>query len=310
MRGTFQARERDAPIDAEGHGPVDAASTRVATNLFDVFDIRLLAGRGFVSADARPGATAVIVDQAFANELAPGANVVGRRIRYMRRGRDGMAEPGPWLEIVGVVPAFADTFTAPTGFRSVTPRLYHAAALGDTEPMAFVVRTKSGDPLRYAERFREITASVDPTLKLEDLQGVVVWWKHETQFFSMLAVAIVAVTASVLLLSAAGIYSMMSFTVARRRREIGIRAALGADARRVLAGIFGRAAAQLGAGIAAGLAMALALDSLAEGETMGGQELVLLPVVVVVMFAVGALAALGPARRGLAVQPTEALRDE
>ena len=126
----------------------------------------------------------------------------------------------------------------------------------------------------------------------------------------MLAIVIIAVTVSVLLLSAAGIYSMMSFTVAGRRREIGIRAALGADARRVLAGIFGRASAQLGAGVAAGLAIASALEWLAGGQMMGGKALVLLPSVVVVMCAVGLLAAVGPARRGLAVQPTEALREE
>jgi len=306
----FPGQERSAPIDAEGHGAIDAASTRIATNLFDVFDVHLLAGRAFVPADARPGATAVIVDQAFANELAPGANVVGRRIRYARRASNGAVDYGPWLEIVGVVPAFADSFTAPSNFGSVTPRLYHAAILGDTEPVAFVVRMKSGDPLRYANRFRAITASADATLKLEDLQGVMVWWTHETQFFSMLALAIVAVTVCVLLLSAAGIYSMMSFTVARRRREIGIRAALGADARRVLAGIFGRTAAQLGAGTAVGLIAAAALDRAAAGDLMGGQALVLLPGVVAVMFMVGILAALGPARRGLAVQPTEALRDE
>src|SRR5687767_15956041 len=95
----------------------------------------------------------------------------------------------------------------------------------------------------------------------------------------MVALLVVAINASVLLLSAAGIYAMMSFTVARRRREIGIRAALGADARRVLMGIFGRASAQLGAGIALGLAVASAVELIA-GGTMGGKALVLLPSVV------------------------------
>jgi ABC-type antimicrobial peptide transport system permease subunit len=114
----------------------------------------------------------------------------------------------------------------------------------------------------------------------------------------------------VLLLSAAGIYSMMSFTIARRRREIGIRTALGANARRVLAGIFGRAIAQLGAGIVTGVAIAAAVEWLTGGETMGGKAAVLLPCVVLIMGTVGLLAALGPALRGLAIQPTEALRDE
>ena len=95
-----------------------------------------------------------------------------------------------------------------------------------------------------------------------------------------------------------------------RRREIGIRTALGADARRVLAGIFGRASAQLGAGIILGLIVAAALDAVSGRGMMGGRALILLPTVVAVMFTVGVLAAVGPALRGLAIQPTEALREE
>jgi ABC-type antimicrobial peptide transport system permease subunit len=100
----------------------------------------------------------------------------------------------------------------------------------------------------------------------------------------------------------------MSFTVTKRRREIGIRAALGADPRRVLTGVFARAAAQLGAGILAGLVLAATFEWLT-GD-MGRRAFLLLPVVSALMLAVGLFAALGPARRGLAVQPTEALREE
>lgn len=103
---------------------------------------------------------------------------------------------------------------------------------------------------------------------------------------------------------------MMSFTVSRRWREIGIRTALGANARRVLMGIFGRASALIGAGVAAGLTIAALAEWLTPGDNIGGKALVLFPTVVAVMFAVGLLAAAGPARRGLAVQPTEALRNE
>jgi ABC-type antimicrobial peptide transport system permease subunit len=112
------------------------------------------------------------------------------------------------------------------------------------------------------------------------------------------------------LLSAAGIYAMMSFTVARRRREIGIRVALGADGRRILAGIFSRAAAQLAAGVALGLTVAAGLDWLGEGTLTGGNMLMLLPAVIAVMTVVALAAAMAPARRGLAVQPAEALRTE
>ncbi len=167
-----------------------------------------------------------------------------------------------------------------------------------------------GDPARYAQQLQEITASVDPTMEVDQVTGVVEHWDHHTRAFSMMAVAIVSVTASVLLLSAVGIYAMMSFTVARRWREIGIRVALGADARRVLMGVFGRASAQIGAGVATGFLFAAITECMTPGGNLGGRGLILFPVVVVVMFAVGLLAAAGPARRGLAVQPTEALRNE
>ena len=120
----------------------------------------------------------------------------------------------------------------------------------------------------------------------------------------------VLINASVLLLSAAGIHAMMSFTVARRWREIGIRVALGADARRVLMGVFGRASAQIGAGVAAGLTLAGILEWVIPGGNVGSKAFILFPTVAGLMFAVGLLAAAGPARRGLAIEPTEALRNE
>jgi len=280
----------------------------VAPNLFDVFDVRVVAGRTFVPADALPMSNTAIVDQAFADRLAPGGNVIGRRVRFP--SPDGASEPNPWMEIVGVVPAFSNKFTAPGYFGSPTPSFYIAVGPGRTHPATLIVRVRSGDPMRYAQKLQEITASVDPTMRLEHVASVAEQWEHDTRAFWMMAVGIVAVTASVLLLSAAGIYAMMSFTVARRWREIGIRVALGADARRVLMGIFGRASAQIGAGVAAGLAVAAIAEFVTPGGNLGGRGLILFPTVVVVMFAVGLLAAAGPARRGLAVQPTEALRNE
>jgi putative ABC transport system permease protein len=282
----------------------------VAPNLFDVLGVRILSGRGFAPGDARPGANAVIVDEAFAERLGRASNVVGRRVRYSGTRPDGQVEVSPWFEIVGIVPAFAETLTPPGGIGGMSPRLYHATAPAHLYPATLIVRVRGNDATAFAPKWREITATVDPILKLERVNGVLPAWNGERLAFRMLAAAIIAGTASVLLLSAAGIYAMMSFTVSRRRREIGIRAALGADARRVVTGIFGRASAQLGAGIGAGLAVASAFEWLGPGGTMGGHAHIILPAVVALMFTVGLLAALGPARRGLAVQPTEALREE
>jgi putative ABC transport system permease protein len=311
----------DIEVDADASRPDGAAgrdqpirfytrTNAVAPNLFDVFGVRILAGRGFTAADALSGSTAVIVDQSFADRLGAGSSVVGRRVRYSSLGSDGQTKVSPWHEIVGIVPAFAETFTPPSGLGGMRPRLYHAAVPGLLYPASLVVRVRGGDPTGFAPKLREITATVDPTLKLERVNGVLPAWNGERMAFRLMAVVIIASALSVLLLSAAGIYAMMSFTVSRRRREIGIRAALGADARRVVTGIFGRAGAQLGAGIAVGLTIASAFEWLGPGGTMGDKALIILPSVVALMFTVGLLAAIGPARRGLAVQPTEALREE
>ena len=307
----------DAIPGAEGRGllePDDPSAlisshvNFVAANLFDVFDVRILAGRGFTTADAHPTSPAVIVDQAFADRLAPGGNVIGRRIRFP--APDGAREPNAWMEIVGVVPVFSSTFTPAATLGPPTPSLYRAVAPGGSHPVTLVVQVRSGDPARYGHRLQEITASVDPTMEVEFVAGVADLWEREQRGMRMLALIVVAINASVLLLSAAGIHAMMSFTVARRWREIGIRVALGADARRVLMGIFGRASAQIGAGVAAGLTIAGILEWVTPGGNVGGHALILFPTVSAVMFAVGLLAAAGPARRGLAIEPTESLRAE
>jgi ABC-type antimicrobial peptide transport system permease subunit len=177
--------------------------------------------------------------------------------------------------------------------------------------MSTMVFRVSGSPSpQLTPRLRQLAATLHPALRLETVEGVVESWNNGQKFLRLMATAIIVVMGSVLLLSAAGIYAMMSFTVARRRREIGIRAALGADARRLLAGIFRRAATQLGAGVALGLTVAAGLDWLGEGAFTGGNVLALAPGVVAVMTVVGMAAAAAPARRGLAVQPTEALREE
>ena len=295
-------------IETEGPPTFISRANHVATNLFDVFDVTVLAGRGFTSGDARPDSRPVIVDQAFADRLAPGGNVIGRRIRFA--APDGAGSPNPWMEIVGVVPVFSSSFTPSTAPGPPTPSLYLPAAPGQSHPVTLIVQVRSGDPTRYGQRLHELAASVDPMMEVEVVAGLAELWDREQRGMRMIASIVVAVNVSVLLLSAAGIHAMMSFTVARRWREIGIRVALGADARRVITGIFGRATAQIGAGVAAGLTLAGLLEWTIPGGNVGSNAVILLPAVAALMFAVGLLAAAGPARRGLAVEPTEALRNE
>ena len=120
--------------------------------------------------------------------------------------------------------------------------------------------------------------------------------------------AAVLVTTSVLLLSAAGIYALMSFTVAQRTREIGIRMALGAPPQRVLLNVFGRAAWQVFAGVVVGSVLS-AGAFMAIGVGVVRAMPLLLPVAAI-MALVALLATFGPARRGVRIQAIEALRAE
>jgi ABC-type antimicrobial peptide transport system permease subunit len=149
-----------------------------------------------------------------------------------------------------------------------------------------------------------VAAAVDPTIRLTDVQGLAdVGGSEATMNWTLTAVGGL-ISCIVLLLSATGIHSLMSFTVARRTREIGIRAALGAPPGRIVAGIFSRAFLQIGAGMLAGSGLA-ALTGLGSM-----QQVMLLIAANAVMLVVGLAACAVPLRRALRIAPAEALRAE
>jgi ABC-type antimicrobial peptide transport system permease subunit len=151
---------------------------------------------------------------------------------------------------------------------------------------------------------------VDPDIQLRNIVPLDEALHREQWIRRLEAAVLAAVALSVLMLSSAGIYALMSFTVSQRRKEIGIRMALGADRTRIVASIFSRALAQLAAGAAAGVVVAAALENASGESSMRGNGAVVLPAVALFMMAVGFAAALGPLRRCLGIEPTEALREQ
>ena len=279
-----------------------ARTAGVDASFFRVFGVRILAGRALTPADTI--ANNAIVNRSFIHSLLGGRSALGRRVRTVTVLRDGR-RPGPWQEIVGV----ADDFPAQPSFDTPPPAIYHVARNSDFYPATLAVRTR-GDPAEFGGRLRAIALNVEPAMLVRDVGTLDARIRAANLPLQWLALALGAITLSVLMLSSAGIYALMSVTVTRRRREIGIRVALGADRRHLLSGIFMRAIIQLVTGVATGIAVAAIFNSWSRGELLGAKSVVILPAVSLFMVGVGVFAAMVPARQALSIQPTVVLKEE
>jgi putative ABC transport system permease protein len=278
-------------------------ANQVDRAFFAVFDVSALAGRTFDGSDFSAAATA-IVDQTFVQQVVGDGNAIGRRVRPVpARARGAEAEAGPWYEIVGIVPDRpANTSQG---------RMY-VALPGERRPASpNQLALRAGpDPAAMSRRLQEIATNLDPALRLDNLRRLDEVLGETQMANNLTSYGLAIVTLSVLVLSAAGLYALMSFAVTLRRREIGIRTALGARPGRLLASVFARALWQIAAGVVVGVTAALVLHRTLNIEVEGGWHIPgILPAAAIVIMIIGLLSAAGPARRAVRVEPTEALRD-
>jgi putative ABC transport system permease protein len=187
------------------------------------------------------------------------------------------------------------------------PYIYHPASVATTYPLVMGIRV-ANDPGTLAPRVRAIAAEIDPGLRLGEVAPLdSLAWQQDLPA-AVAATAIAAIVMLGLFLSAAGIFSLMSVSVARRAKEIGVRAALGASSARLLSEIFSRALVLIGSGIAAGNALLLLFIYL-EPEAELAMVWEALASTSAVMLTVGLVACVEPARRALRIDPTQALRE-
>lgn len=288
--------EVDSTLGAPRDGPRRSTVVQMSPGFFETFGTTVVAGRDFAPLDFEHPRV-LLVNEAFARHVLGGRNPIGQRIRIVS-GEDESIAGKEWYEIVGMVKNFGWQMPEPQEQSAIyRPRLPIAGAR-----TSLVARVP--DPAAFATRLRTIAAEVDPTIRLTDVQPLTnVGGGEATMNWALTSVAWL-VSFIVLLLSATGIHALMSFTVARRTREIGIRSALGASRRRIVAGIFSRAAIQIGLGLVAGTALAALLG-------VGSLRSVLLLLAAdAIMLLVGLTACLVPLRRALSIEPTEAFRIE
>ena len=295
-------------------------ATAVAPGFFAAFDRAVIAGRAFHLGDMTSSARTIIVNEAFARAFARetgSGSPLGARLRFAMPSGDGDDEAGarpqawqPWSEIVGVV---RDFDLDPDDNGNEQPHVFHAASAGALPSLLMSVRIRD-NPAALAARLPLIAAAVDARLLVQDSQSMAAWVRQRDEHLMVTVGAQVAVTVLVLFLSALGMFSLVSISVSRRTREIGLRAALGATPRQVLGRILSRAVVLMGSGIAAGgglLLLALALGAGPSGQPAEDIPIfaAYLGVTSAVMLAACLLACIGPARRALRINPTEALRE-
>jgi predicted permease len=272
----------------------------VGAGYFEAFDRPILAGRGFHDGDRTRESRTVIVNEAFARRLMGGATPVGTRVRFAKSGNQ---PPEPWMEVVGMV---RDIGMTPTDFGEA-PYVFRAASPATVYPAVMAIRV-NGDPALLAPRVRMLAAGLGANIRLTGVGSLdTLAWRADIPMVVM-AGSLAATVGLGLFLSAAGIFSLMSVSVARRTREIGLRAALGASPARLLAGIFSRALILVCSGIAAGdLVLILAIVFGTELQLVG--LLKPLSLTSALMLAAGLLACVEPARRALKIAPTDALKE-
>jgi putative ABC transport system permease protein len=289
---------------AEGSYQVRVAN--VGYEYFETFQVAPIMGRTFRASDLLPGAGTVVINRTLADSLFRGGNPVGRKLRILGYGSLSAPEVrGAWQEIVGVVPSF------PANVDFERPKLVMYTVVRHVQPARLAIHMRAGaDPSAFSIRLRAITSDVDQSMFLRNVQPLSETIDATHLPLRLGTTALVAVAFSVLILSSAGLYALMLVTVTQRRREIGIRIALGADRRQVLSGIFWRAAIQVGSGIAIGLTIALVLHGQDDAKMDGFNAALVFPGISIFMLVVGVLAALGPARQGLSIQPSAVLKGD
>ena len=287
------------------------ATSSVGPGFFEAFDRPIVSGRGFHGGDYSPTARTVIVNEAFVRGFVQRgiASPLGARLRYSSESGGSAAEPP--FEIVGVV---RDLGLDPGEQGDEAAYVFHAASAATLSPLVMSVRLR-GNPATAAARLSEIAAGVDAGLSVLEARSLGEWiWQRDLVVMIAPVAVVASVSALVLFLSAMGLFSLMSISVSRRTREIGVRVALGANPRHVFARIVADAMVLMGSGVTAGGSLVLLSVALGLGPTGRPADDVVsfaawIGITSAVMLGAGLLACVEPARRALRINPIDALRD-
>src|SRR5215210_306409 len=280
----------------------------VTPGFFAHLGIPLIEGWDFTEADTETTPRAILVSRAMARKYWPAESPLGKRMKFGRRDPNA-----PWFTVIGVVGDLDHAAMQESEWPG--PDVYFSVFQFPpvlTPQLAFLIRTEGVPPLSLVSAVESELRAVTPDLVPYDADTM----EHRLELFAAkgrFLVLLMSLYAGIaLILAMVGLYGVLSYSVAQRTREVGIRVALGAQKRDVLLLVAGKAAVLAGIGLALGLAAALGLNRLFQSLLYGisPTDLTTYLGIAQLLFLVALAAAWVPARRAMKIQPTTVLRTE
>jgi len=289
-------------VRAPGESPLRSGWRVIEGDYFKTMGIPLVRGRAFSTSDTRATTPVVIVNEAFARAAWPGEDPIGKRFTAGNATRGSAA-----ATVVGVV---GDVRHISLDTRP-EPELYRPFAQSPMGAVALVVRT-TGDPLAVAGLARQAITAVDANVPISDVRSME-QVMSESVARPRLVMSLLLVFAGIgLVLGAVGVYGVIAYAVGERRREIGVRLALGADPGRVAASVLAHGVRYAALGVAIGLAGSLGLTRLMRTLVFGVSptDPATFVALSALLMIVAGLASYLPAREAAQTDPMTAMRAE
>jgi predicted permease len=306
----------DSVIFAEGYemqpgeSAISPASNVITAGYFEAMGIRLLEGRAFDERDGQEDQQVIVIDRRLADRFWPAGDALGKRMWRPTSAEDLFnPETAEFYDIVGIVESIKMRGLA--AHVDAMGAYYYPLAQSGRRSLDFAIKT-SGDPSALVGSVRRVIAGVDPELPLFDVRTMeerIEGSVADRRTPMLLAAGFGAVA---LLLAAVGIYGVLAYLVQLRTQEIGIRVALGSDARGIFRLVIGEGAVIVLLGLVGGFAGAVGLRRLIQSQLFGVSALDpgVLGLVAALLAVVALAACAVPARRATGLDPVAALKGE
>lgn len=300
----FISREQEGVPDV-GYAYIES----VSPDYFRTLEMRLVAGRAFSEGDARDSTPVVVVNRAFVRKHLPDAPPIGQLVNLINTKRMQNGNKSGLAEIVGVVSNVrVSNFTKPDKDEAI---IYTPYTQAQSTFMSLVAGT-TGDLTEIQSSIEEVILKLDPNLPVYFQKTMGQFIEDQIKPYDLLSDSLLFIGLMALFLAAIGVYGMLAFNVSRRRREIGIRMALGANTASIVSQVVRQGFFQVVAGLAIGTGLAYLVGSFTRNFLVGINPLdtsVYLGVLLTLV-GVATLAFFIPARRAARLSPLEALRYE